>query len=367
MLEIWQKAAPAAKSASVPLLYLMASLLIGISQTCLPVWSEETDPNNSITYIQDGEFSKELHIPTYEWIPKDQPLNGCILAIHGLTLHGRLYEVLCKTFATTGFYTCAFDMPGFGRCFTDNKHEFSVNGDSKRKVNYGKAYEETVRLAQLIREKHPGLPLYLMGESLGTCMCIKVAGAHPELVDGLILSGPTVEVNPLMFIHPKVIEAGTYGYFQKPRFTVNTNAFVEYLVSDDEDVVAELLDDPLCRKGLSIPDLLKTRKFVAGTIPYARMIKRNEPVLVIQGSRDRCMVPRAIVKLSKNVQSSDQTLRWFSSYGHLLLETIYLRPAVVDAISDWLYDHCPSHAHEAVDMQQRIVKLGGKPSNSKAL
>jgi alpha-beta hydrolase superfamily lysophospholipase len=362
MLEIWHRAAQLAKNTTV---LIVAILLLGFSQSYLPVWGDEADPNDSITYVEDGEFSRELHIPTYEWIPKTPTLNGCILAVHGLTLHGKLYQVLCKNFAAAGFYTCAFDMRGFGRCFTDPKHEFSVNGDSKKKVDYYKSYEETVRLAQLIKKRYPGLPLYLMGESLGTCMCIKIAGAHPELADGLILSGPTVEVNPLMFVHPKVIAAGTYGYFQKPRFTVNTDAFVEYLVSDDEDVVNELLEDPLCRKGLSIPELIKTRNFVAETLPYARKIKHNEPVLVIQGSRDRCMVPRAIVKLSKNVQSTDQTLRWFSSYGHLLFETIYLRPAVVDAISDWLYDHCPSHAQDSVDMQKRILKLGGKPSNVK--
>lgn len=363
MLEIRLKVTQLAKSASVLSMYAMAAFLIGLCQTCLPVLGDEADPNDSITYVEDGEFSKELHVPTYEWIPKSGPLHGSILAIHGLTLHGKLYEVLCKAFATSGFYSCAFDMCGFGRCYADHKNQFSVHGNNKEKVDYKKSYDEAVRLAQLIRKKNPGLPLYLMGESLGTCMCIKLAGAHPELVDGLILSGPTVEVNPLMFVHPKVIEAGTWGFFEKPRFQVNTNAFVEYLVSDDEDVIEELLDDPLCRKGLSIPDLLKTRKFVHGTIPYARKIKHDEPVLVIQGSQDRCMVPRAIVKLSKNVQSSDQTLRWFSSYGHLLLETIYLKPAVVDAISDWLYDHCPSHAHESVNMQKRILQLGGKPSN----
>lgn len=363
MLEIWNKAAQVAKSNLV--LFLITILLTGFGQLCLPVWSEETDPNDSFTYVVDGEFSKQLHIPTYEWIPKGQTLNGCILAVHGLTLHGQLYRVLLKNFAASGFYACAFDMRGFGRCFVDTKGQYSVNGESKRKVNYPKSYEDVVRLAQLIREHYPGLPLYLMGESLGTCMCIKVAGAHPELADGLILSGPTVEVNPLMFVHPKVIEAGTWGYFEKPRFTVNTNAFVEYLVSDDEDVVNELLEDPLCRKGLSIPDLIKTRNFVAGTLPYARKIRHNLPVLVIQGSRDRCMVPKAIVKLSKNVQSSDQTLRWFNAYGHLLLETIYLRPAVVDAIFDWLYDHCPSHHQDAIEMEKRVLKLGGKPSGGK--
>ena len=361
MLEIRHKAVQLAKSTLALFIYTIAALLIAYGQFRSPVWGEEANPNDAITYVEDGPTFKELNLPTYEWYPMNGTHNGSILAIHGLTLHGKLYEVLCKAFATSGFYTCAFDMRGFGRCFVDHNQQFSVNGDSKRKVNYNKSYAEVVRMAQLIKEKHPGLPLYLMGESLGTCMCIRLAGGHPELVDGLILSGPTVKVNPLMFVHPKVIAAGTWGYFQQPRFTVNTDAFVEYLVSNDEDVVGQLLEDPLCRKGLSIPELLKTRKFVSETIPYARKIKLNEPVLVIQGSKDRCMVPHEIVKLSQNIKSADQTMHWLNAYGHLLLETVYLRPVVVDTISDWLFDHCPSHVQDYADMEKRILKLGGKP------
>ena len=34
------------------------------------------------TYVEDGEFSRQIHIPTYEWIPKDPQLKGIIFACH---------------------------------------------------------------------------------------------------------------------------------------------------------------------------------------------------------------------------------------------------------------------------------------------
>jgi alpha-beta hydrolase superfamily lysophospholipase len=327
--------------------------------------SEELNPNDKITYVEDGELSKAIHLPTYEWIPKDSQPVGLLLAVHGLTLHGKRYEIVCKAFAAGGFYTCAFDMRGFGRCYSDEQQKFWAAADSIRRVNYTKTSSDMVRLASGIKQRYPNLPLFLMGESLGTTLCIKLAAEHPELVDGLILSGPTAKVHPLMFVHPKVIAACTAGYFMHPRFQVNTDAFVKYLVSNDPDVIKEMLDDPLCRKGLSVSELLKTDKLVSKTLSYARRIKLNEPVLILQGSEDRCMVPRAVTELAKDIPSSDQTLRWLHEHGHLLLETAYLSPATVDALANWMQQHNASHIQINKKIQTEILQLGAKASGDK--
>ncbi len=312
--------------------------------------------------MENGQLSKDIHLPTYEWYPKNVTPVGLILAIHGLTLHGQRYEVICKAFAASGFYACAFDMRGFGRCYFSD-HSFCVGKDCKRKVDLNKSYAEIVDLAQKIKQKYPNIPMIIMGESLGTSLSIKLASERPELVDGLVLSGPTVKVHPLMFLHPKIVAASTVGYFAKPRFQVSTDAFVKYLVSNDPNVVAEILDDPLCRKGLTISELLRTEKFVSKTLPYARKIKSNESLLVIQGSEDRCMVPHAIIDLAKSVPSSDQTLRWLHEHGHLLLETAYLRTATVEAVANWIDHHDPEHRKSIKALHSELVELGAKPNS----
>src|SRR5262249_13605624 len=52
-------------------------------------------------FVQDGEPSAKLNIPTYEWIPKDREPDGMVLAVHGLTLHGERYELLGRACACT--------------------------------------------------------------------------------------------------------------------------------------------------------------------------------------------------------------------------------------------------------------------------
>ncbi len=345
----------------VLLVVSLSTFLFGLNVIAPIAQAAEADPNDKIVYVEDGQPSKELHLPTYEWYPKGRQPIGSLLAIHGLTLHGKLYNVVCKAFAASGFYTCTFDMRGFGRCYADKQHSFCLKDDCKRHVNYVKTYDEVVRLAASIKKRYPNVPLYAMGESLGTSVCLELASEHPELVDGLILSSPTVQINPLMYLHPKVVIASTFGYFTEPRFQANTDAFVKNLVSNDKDIVDELLNDPLCRKGLDIQELLRTDAYVGKTLSYARKIRLDQPVLVLQGSEDKCMVPSAITKLARAIPSSDQTLRWLHAHGHILLETEYLRPATIDAISAWLYQHDAEHLQRMKAIEADLSKLGAKP------
>jgi esterase/lipase len=63
------------------------------------------------------------------------------------------------------------------------------------------------------------------------------------------------------------------------------------------------------------------------------------PVLVIQGSKDRMVCSNAVMLLLQKMHSQDQTVRWFSDRGHLLLETSYVRPETLDTLNDWLDGH----------------------------
>lgn len=312
-----------------------------------------------ITAVEDGPFSKELMVPTYEWFPTDAAPVAAVLAVHGLTLHGGRYSVIGKAFAAGGFYCCAPDLRGFGRCH-DLDHKYCVGTDCKRKINLEKSYQELIELAKKIKQKYPGIPLYVLGESLGTSFIIRLAAEHPDLAQGLIMSGPTVVINPLMFIHPGNVVAGGYAIFIHPKFKMTTKPFVESLVSNDQNIIDEMLDDPLCRKYLTIGDLLQTHKFVGKTLRYAKLMKPNEPVLIVQGSEDRCMVPHAVTKLSEQIQSDDQTVRWLHAHGHILFETAYLRPATIDAVEGWLERHDGQREEKALFTQSELKKLGAK-------
>ena len=126
-------------------------------------------------YTEDGEFSKTLNIPTYEWVPVGAPVKAVVVAIHGLTLHGRLYRVLARSLAANGVVFVALDMRGFGRCKFDDEHKFSTKNDDRTQVNHEKSYEDIEKLVKLVKEKYPDARLVALGESLGCTFCVRLA------------------------------------------------------------------------------------------------------------------------------------------------------------------------------------------------
>jgi len=321
------------------------------------------------TFLQDGEISKQVHLPTYEWYPTKLPPDAMVLAIHGLTLHGKCYDILARTFAAKNalgyMYVVAPDMRGFGRN-RNNKHDFCEEGKQCKKiVDYEKSVDDFCKIAKLMHEKFPGVPLYLMGESLGATVCLAVAAKVPDLVDGLVLSGAAESVNPKMFDQPKIIASGLFAIFIDPKFNMRLGVFMRDLVSNDPDICKEMLDDPLVPKKLTLAELMKTDGFVGKTNKFAEKVKEDLPVLMLQGSEDKCVVPRAVANMAEHIHSSDQTMKWLYSYGHLLLETAYIRPATIDAITDWFDARTADHKAELRTMEVDLHALGGKYTRPK--
>lgn len=309
-------------------------------------------------YVEDGDFTSALNLPTYEWIPTSGPPRAIVLGIHGLTLHGRRYRVLARTFTLHGFGFVSFDMRGFGRCKEDPDHRFSSKEDNKRKINHEKSYGDIVKLAQLIRQKYPGVPILALGESLGCTFCVRLAGEHPDLADGLILSAPAVKVNPKMYATPTDIKEGVKSIV-RPHHGVDMHSFITGLVSPRPEVVKEMLDDPYILKEVPLLDLLATDEFVAKTAKWGRTVSGTLPVLILQGGGDKCVVSKDVTELMYEMPSTDQTLRWLGHFGHLQLETTYMRALVIDAIGDWINDHGSANRVAVQQVEKDIENVGG--------
>lgn len=317
------------------------------------------DPNKRFSFIEDGKYSQVLNIPTYEWSPVGFPTKarGCVVFVHGLTLHGQRYTVSGRAFAASNFYAISFDMRGFGRNYTDPEGKFSRNGVSKRRIDYDKSFDDLVKLVTMVKKDHPDMPIILVGESLGVTPCLRLAAEHGDLVDAMVLSGASVSVNPLMVFSPQSIAAGLKGVFN-PKFNVKMQYFMEDLVSSDPRIVEELTNDPLIRHNVTIRDLLETDKYVSKNIKYARAIRPEMPILILQGSKDHCVTPKKVVRLCNNIRSDEQTLRWMDSESHVLLETKYLNPATIEAVVSFIRSREPELAGRVKAVRSDLRQLG---------
>jgi alpha-beta hydrolase superfamily lysophospholipase len=343
----------------------LAAWLVSVF-AALPAFAEQPDfrklspdPNKRFSFTEDGKYSQELNIPTYEWSPVGFPgkARGCVVFVHGLTLHGQRYTVSGRAFAAANFYAIAFDMRGFGRCYTDPENKFSKDGVSKRRVDYDSSFDDLVKLVTLVKKDHPNLPIILVGESLGVTPCLRLAAKHGDLVDAMVLSGASVSVNPLMIFSPQAIKAGLKAGFNR-KFNVKLQFFLDDLVSSDPRIIEELTNDPLIRQKVTIRDLLATDKYISKNIKYAREIRPEMPILILQGSKDHCVTPKKVVRLTNNIRSDEQTLRWMDSASHVLLETKYLNPATIEAVVAFIRMRESDMANRVKEVKTDLEQLG---------
>lgn len=117
-------------------------------------------------------------LPLRRWDP-DGPPRFVALALHGLNDHGgNFLEDGGPLLAAGGVLLYAYDHRGFG--WTEGRGIWpgveTLAQDARDAV-------------ALIRARHPGLPLFLIGESMGGAVALV---AEPEGLDGMILSAPAI-------------------------------------------------------------------------------------------------------------------------------------------------------------------------------
>jgi pimeloyl-ACP methyl ester carboxylesterase len=100
-----------------------------------------------------------------------------------------------------------------------------------------------------------------------------------------------------------------------------------------------MLEDPLDRKKMSGREIFGTLWFIGRTPLALKHIKRDLPVLVVQGGRDGIVRPCSVPPLLKQVKSSEKKMVVFPKYGHVLVGTNYIKPDVQSTIDTWLDTH----------------------------
>lgn len=302
-------------------------------------------PGNAheLLYEENSPLENVMSMPLYHWVETGKKPRGIVIAIHGVAMHGRCYGTLAKHLAAMGFDVYSTDLRGYGRNL-DPGHTYCDLRDArncKHKLNYGQSLEDIARLGRHLRKSNPHLPIYLVGESLGSSLAIRMAAVHPELADGLVLSAPAIRYRSL--IDTKTLtQAMLMAAF--PVAQCDMSPFVQRYSASDPVLDRQLSGDTLMRRHLSGIQVIQSCLTVHKTLGFAKSISPSVPVLVLQGSEDRCVKAGAVALLIDKLQSNDRTVRWYHNRGHILLETDTVRSDTMQTVCGWLYEHSESAA-----------------------
>ena len=245
-----------------------------------------------------------------------------LVIVHGLANHHGLYDDFVKPFGKAGIAVYRYDARGHGR--------------SEGRRGYVKSYWEMVAdlraVVALAKAERPGLPVYVLGHSMGGHVSALYGTKHPGEVSGFILCAGVLRYHFMNFgwlPRPEDPEAeispvdAAYGTLHLPGWKELSTFSAE---GDDGTL-----------KSISVSIL---NAFSEG-IDY---LKKNskafvDPVLVLTGNNDMCVSPQDAIDFYRETGSADRSLRIYAGVGHFLMaeeKGHMIAPEIITWIEDRL-------------------------------
>ena len=229
------------------------------------------------------------------WLP-DTPPWAIVQIAHGLVEHSARYARFAAALNRAGFAVYANDHRGHGRSAAPQDLGFLAARDGWRLC-----LDDLWTLNRQIAATHPGLPIVLIGHSMGSILARGFAAAHGEALAALVLSGANGRPPATAALGPpiarferwrlgprgksKLLKAMMFGAFNQP-FKPTRTGF-DWLSRDPAEVDAYVAD-PLCGFDFStqlVIDLLGGLAPLLAPSELARIPKRL-PIYVMSGARD---------------------------------------------------------------------------------
>jgi alpha-beta hydrolase superfamily lysophospholipase len=252
------------------------------------------------------------------WRPAG-PSRAVLLNIHGLGDHSGLYPLLVEHFTSRGVVVHSMDLRGNGQ-----------SGGQRACVERWEDYREDLRrFVSLIREEEPGLPLFLLGNSLGGLIVLDYALEHPDGLRGVIAASP-----PLgrLSVPAPLLAVGRVLSRVWPRFSLRTGMDLSGLARDPAVVEAVLADPLFHRVGTA---RLSTEVIAAIARVQAAAPAFPLPLLVLHGSADRMVPPEGSREFVAHVGHPDRELREYAGAFHVLFADLD-RERVLTDVERWI-------------------------------
>jgi alpha-beta hydrolase superfamily lysophospholipase len=267
-------------------------------------------------------------VVTYDVYPKvarKVAPKAIIQIAHGIGEHAGRYAELAKALVTAGFGVYVADMRGHGRTgmqqFADDTTQLGHLGAGGLKAAIGNISQ----LTEIIKEAHPGVPIVLLGHSMGSLLAQKLINTRASDYAAVILSASAYRM-------PGSMESGNLN----KKFAFEGSTTHEWL-SRDPKVIEAFEADPLTFDA----EVLKLFGLADGLrlfgVPSYDM--DQVPLLIILGSRDPLGGEKSALKLAKaytkTAAQNDVTVTVYPDARHELFNETNRKEVIADMIA-WI-------------------------------
>jgi alpha-beta hydrolase superfamily lysophospholipase len=273
-----------------------------------------TESTLSTFTASDGE-----NIAVQDWhLPEEVRPRGQVLLVHGLGEHAGRYDALAGVLNDWGFAVRGYDQYGHGES----------DGPRGTLPHANRLLDDLADLVESARVRKPGLPLILLGHSLGGLVAASFVARTLLAVDALVLSSPALatRMTPLqkmlMAVVPRIAPNLTMGNGVDPKW-----------LSHDQQVVRAYLNDPRVHDRISG----RLARFIEdeGALVRARAGAWKVPTLLMYAGDDRVVDSAGSQAFSGAAPSAYVSSRCFDGLYHEIFNEPGSQP-VYDCLRQWL-------------------------------
>ncbi|KAK5863276.1 hypothetical protein PBY51_000318 [Eleginops maclovinus] len=290
-----------------------------------PRRSPQGVPYSDLQHIVNADG---LHLFCRYWEPASPP-RALVYIAHGAGEHCGPYDEIAQRLKELSMLVFAHDHVGHGQS----------EGERMNVKDFQVYIRDSLQHVDLMKSRHPGLPIFIVGHSMGGAISILTACERPSEFSGVVLISPMVQMNPDSATPFKVFMAKVLNHMLP---SLSLGAIDSKWVSRDiKQVEAYDADELNFHGGMRV-------SFAMQLMGAAARIEReipsiSWPFLLLHGDTDKLCDIRGSKLMHENAASSDKKFKVFEGGYHALHHDLpEVAESTLKEVTGWITDRLPA-------------------------
>ncbi|WP_046175962.1 alpha/beta hydrolase [Domibacillus indicus] len=268
-------------------------------------------------------MKKEMILHSFDgtelYVQRDAPRNphAVIVIVHGLGEHSGRYEYVTEKLNGYGYAVYRFDNRGHGK-----------SGGARGYIeDASKFVDDAHKVVRTAQHNYPGLPLFMLGHSMGGFIAAAYGVQHKDTLAGQIFSGPVIQELPA-FEDLKQLD------MEKEALTRIPNG-LSHLICRSQAIVEDYENDPYNLKEFTVQ--LLTSVFHEGVQKLLKKLPLyTYPCFILHGENDQIVPADSGRYLYERISSEDKSICIIPQLYHEILNEEKEKDEILQEIYEWI-------------------------------